>query len=198
MNLGACPSLRTGAENAVWYRAIQPQFAATPLGAVHTVFNASRFNPARPGRAAFPILYLTENHVAALYEVEALYGLSLIPNPQAAWMILNIRVALQRVADLTDAAEQAKLGTTAQELTGDWEGYLRRNAGTPVRRPTGPAPTQDLGQALYQLPGLEGFLTVSAKMPTHRNLVVFPDKLRRGSGIVYSDPATGQTHTIQP
>jgi hypothetical protein len=198
MNLGACPSLRTGAENAVWYRAIQPQFAAAPLGAAHTVFNASRFSPASPGRAAFRLLYLTENQVVALYEVEALYGSSLIPNPQAAWMMLNVRVTLQGVADLTGVTEQAKLGTTAQELTGDWEGYLRRNARTPVRQPTGPAPTQDLGEALYQLPGLEGFLTVSAKMPTHRILIVFPDKLRRGSSIVYTDPATGRTHTIQP
>ena len=200
MNLAVCSLLRTAVENAVWYRAIEPRYAATPLATAHTVFTASRFNPATPSGATFPVLYLTENQVATLYEVEAIYGSPLaglfVPNPQAAWLIINVRVALQRVADLTDMAEQTKLGTTAQELTGDWEGYSRRNPRTPVRQPTGPAPTQDLGHALFQVAGLEGFQTLSAKVPTHRNLIVFPTKLRPGSRIVFTDPATGQTHAI--
>jgi RES domain-containing protein len=145
MNLGACSALRTGAENAMWYRAIEPQHAATPLGSAHSLFISSRFNPATSSGATFPVLYLTENQVVALYEVDAIYGSAsaglFVPNPQASWLVMNVRVTLQRVADLTDMAEQAKLGTTAQELTGDWEGYLRRNALTPVRQPTGPAPT---------------------------------------------------------
>ena len=32
--------------------------------------------------------------------------------------------------------------------------------------------------------GLEGFLTYSAKVPTRRNLVVFPTKLRKGSFVL--------------
>ena len=200
MNLGACSSLRAGAVNGVWYRAIEPRHAANPLGTAHTIFISTRFSPATPGRAAHPVLYLTENPVTALYEVEAVYGLAttgpLAANPHSSWLIPNVRVALQRVADLTDVAEQVRLGTTAQELTGDWQGYFWRNSHTPVRLPTGPAPTQDLGEALYQVPGLEGFLTVSAKMPTHRNLVVFPTKLRPGSRIDFTDAATGQTHAI--
>ena len=200
MNFGACSSLRTRAENGVWYRAIEPQYAATPLGAMHTLFMPTRFSLATSARAAFPLLYLTENQVTALYEVEAMYGMPtaglFVPNPQASWLILNVGVVLQRVADLTDVSEQAKLSTTAQELTGDWQGYGLRNARTPVRQPTGPAPTQDLGEALYQVADLEGFLTLSAKMPTHRNLVVFPTKLRPGSRIVFTDDATGQTHAI--
>jgi hypothetical protein len=118
------------------------------------------------------------------------------PNPQRAWTILNVQVTLQHVADLSDVAEQLKIGTSAQELTGDWRGYLERSAGTPVSGPTGPAPTQDLGQALYNMPGLEGFRTISSRMPTHRTLIVFPNKLRQGSRIVFTHPATRQTHTI--
>jgi hypothetical protein len=203
MNLGACSSLRTGPETAVWYRAVQTAHWPTALATAHTVRSPSRFSPARSAAPAFPVLYLAENHLVALYEVEALVGSPwpggvMLSAPLRAWIILNVRVVLQQVADLCDVGEQTKLDTTAQELTGDWRSYMFRSSLTPVAGPTGPAPTQDLGQAHYGVPGLEGFRTPSARWPTHRNLVVFPDKLRRGSSIVYSDPATGQTHTIQP
>jgi hypothetical protein len=203
MNLGACSSLRTGPETAVWYRAVQTAHWPTALSTAQTVLAPSRFSPARAAAPGYPVLYLAENHLVALYEVEAIIGSTwpggvLLSAPLRAWIILNVRVVLQRVADLCEFGEQMKLDTTAQELTGDWRGYLFRSPLTPVTGPTGPAPTQDLGQALYQIPGLEGFRTPSARWPTHRNLVVFPDKLGRGSSIVFSDPATGQSHTIQP
>jgi hypothetical protein len=102
------------------------------------------------------------------------------------------------VADLTDLTEQHRLATTAQELTGDWRGYLLRGPTTPVSRPNGLAPTQLLGAALHGVPGLEGFRTLSAKVPTLMNLVVFPDKLQPGSQIAFTDPATGQNATIPP
>jgi hypothetical protein len=203
MNLGACPALQTGPETGVWFRAVQPQHWPNALETAHTVFLASRFSPATASRPAYRVLYLAENQLVALFEVEAVLGSpfpggTYVPNPSQAWTVLNIRVTLQRVADISDVAEQAKLGTTAQELTGDWKGYLFRNPFTPVSRPTGPGPTQDLGQALYNVPGLEAFRAVSAKMPTHRNLVVFPGKLQLGSKIEFTHPATGQSHTIQP
>ena len=66
MNLGACSSLRTSAENAVWYRAIEPQYATTPLSTTHMLFVATRFSAVALGRPAFQMLYLTENPVAAL------------------------------------------------------------------------------------------------------------------------------------
>jgi hypothetical protein len=196
MNLGACARLRTGPEAGVWYRAVEPNHLRAALATAHTVFSISRFSPATPAVAAFPVLYLAENQLVALFEVGALVAATgpggvLLPNPRQAWTILNVQVSLQNVADLCDVAEQTKLSTTAQELTGDWRAYYLRTPLTPVR-----GPTQDLGQALYQVAGLEGFLTVSAKMPTHRNLVVFPNKLHPGSHILFSDSATGQTHTI--
>jgi RES domain-containing protein len=201
MNLGACSSLQTGPERSVWYRAIEPQHLTSALGAAQTIFVPTRFSPATDAAPAFPILYLAENHLAALLEVGAIFTTAgsagiFFPNPQRAWTILNVQVTLQHVADLSDVAEQLKIGTSAQELTGDWRGYLERSAGTPVSGPTGPAPTQDLGQALYNLPGLEGFRTISSRMPTHRTLIVFPNKLRQGSRIVFTHPATRQTHTI--
>ena len=97
---------------------------------------------------------------------------------------------------LTVLAEQLQLATTAQELTGDWYGNLQRTAQSSVSQPTGLAPTQLLGQALHRLPGLEGCRAISAKQPTHMNLVVFPDKLHPGSSIVFHDLGTGNKFAI--
>jgi hypothetical protein len=53
--------------------------------------------------------------------------------------MLNAAVQLQSVVDPTQEAEQAKIGTTTQELTGAWTRSL-----PPMRL----APTQELGAAL--------------------------------------------------
>ena len=98
--------------------------------------------------------------------------------------------------DLTSAYSQQLLGTTVQELTGDWQGYQTRGAGTSVKQSVGTAPTQDLGEALSS-PSIEGFRTVSAKVPQQMNLIVFPQNLLKGSQLVYQNPATGKTHRIK-
>jgi len=119
-------------------------------------------------------------------------GGSYLPNPRQSWLILNVQVTLQAVADLTRVAEHHKIDTTAQELTGDWRCYQLRHGNVSVSQPTGLAPTQDLGQTIYNLKTVEAFRSISARVPTHMNLVVFPKRLRRGSTIVFSDPETGQ------
>ena len=73
-----------------------------------------------------------------------------------------------------------------------------RNETTTAVEPVGVAPTQALGGALFTLPGLEGFRTVSAKIPYHVNLVVFPEKLQEGSRIEFHHPPTGLTSVIEP
>jgi hypothetical protein len=201
MNLAACGSLVRHPENQVWYRAIAPQHWQTALATAHTARSQSRYNAGTGNPSLYPVLYLAENHQVALFEVGALVGTprrTFFPNPQNAWIILNVQVTLQQVANLADPGEQNKLQTTAQELTGDWESYSLTLIHTSVTRPSGPAPTQQLGAALHAVPTLEGFRTISAKVPTHMVLVVFPDKLQPGSSVVFSDPATGTTHTIAP
>jgi hypothetical protein len=99
-----------------------------------------------------------------------------------------VSVVLHQVADLTQVSQQNLLQTTAQELTGDWKGYQYRTAPTAtIQAPTGTAPTQDLGEALFSIAGLEGFRTLSAKLPYHRNLVVFPEKMFKGSRLEFRD-----------
>ena len=202
MNLGACGNLATHPENQVWYRAIQPQHWATALQTAQTSRIPSRFSPASNSNPVFPVLYLADDHQVALFEVGALLGSpypggAYAPNPRHTWIVLNVQVTLQSLADLTDVGAQHQLATTAQELTGDWRGYLVRNASMSVSLPTGQAPTQSLGYALHGVAGLEGFRAISAKVPTHRILVVFPNKLAPGSSVTFHDPATGRRSTLR-
>lgn len=119
----------------------------------------------------------------------------IIPNPNTNILIINVKVDLQQVVDLTLPEEQKKLHTSAQELTGDWRGYHERSVNSSVSLPIGSAPTQELGEALYKLPKLEAFRAISAKVPDQMNLIVFPQKLLVGSRISYHD-AAGQLHEI--
>lgn len=184
-----------------WYRALQTHFLLTALSTGHTTTVSSRFSGASPGTPGFEILYLAENHLVALLEVQALLGSpttpgGVVPHPHSTWTTLNVTVSLHQVADLTDLTAQALLGITAQELTGDWLGYRLRGPGTTVKGPTGLAPTQKLGAALEAVPGLEGFKSLSAKAPYHQILSVFPKKLLSKSSVSWFNPLTGETESI--
>jgi hypothetical protein len=96
---------------------------------------------------------------------------------------------LTNVMDLTDPHTQTLLGTNAQELTVDWDAY-QINRRTSVSHPTGIAPTQELGRALFTT-GIEGFWSVSAKVPYAKTLTVFPDNLLQTSSLVFTDMSNG-------
>jgi RES domain len=192
LKLSACPRLPVTPENATWYRAIQPQFLPTALNSSSA---RSRFNPGPLlGTAKFDLLYFAEDPQAALFEVQAMLGSPYVPggavaNPRRTFTIINAMVLLNNVCDLTDVAAQQMLQTDAQHLTGDWEGYQFRGPPTPITAPSGVAPTQELGEALYRA-GVEGFRSISAKVPHVRTLIVFPQNLLAGSNITYVDPRT--------
>jgi len=172
------------------------------LAYAHTATISGRFNGGSISRPAFPVVYLTENHTVSLFEVAALLGSPLptrafAPNPVNPWTIVNVTVQLSRTVDLCQPSQRRVIGTTAQELTGDWEGYLLRNPNPRLRPPFWTnIPTQKLGAALHAIPGVEGFVVYSAKVPTHRNLIVFPTKLRPGNFVRFSDPGSGRVYSI--
>jgi RES domain-containing protein len=184
-----------------WYRAIPTVFLSTALNLSHSRTVPGRFNDGSPVAPSFPILYLAENHMLALFEVEALFGSPApghtVPNPGKAVAVLNVNTTLREVADLTNLHEQSIFDTNVQELTGDWRGFKLRNLSTPVQLPTGTAPTQELGAALYAVPNLEGFVTVSAKLSYQKILVVFPDKLHSLKAIEHVDQF-GTVHHLIP
>lgn len=97
---------------------------------------------------------------------------------------------LQSIVDITRRASYSSLRTTAQETTGDWRGYKTRNASTSLSYPVGAAPTQDLGRALFMEGDIEGFVTMSARVPFQSSLVVYPERLKPGSELVFFDPDT--------
>jgi hypothetical protein len=134
------------------------------------------------------LLYVGENHLVALFEVGAWLGslMQPVPQPRQTWVALNATVRLQSVIDLAQETEQAKIDATAQELTGVWTGQpaLER-----------PAPTQELGAALFAEPDIEGFCTLSAQVPYFQVLVVFPEKLQSGSLLTVPGP-DGQASLI--
>ena len=192
------PSLR-----GVWYRSVDYRYSKTPLQFSHTTIIPSRFGTAKAGTPAFPLLYFGENHDVVLKEVNALFnppGSNLfIANPNTTPLILNVNISLSTIIDLTDEKVQKLLQLSFQELTGDWEGYrLRAIPNASVASNPAFAPTQLLGAELYKIPDLLGFLTISAKSPDRKNLVVFPDKIKtkKHGSIEFYDPNTKKFHHI--
>src|SRR5262249_39150319 len=142
--------------------------------------------------------------LVALFEVQSLLGspfpnLPYTPNPLPGqhWAQIQVDVLLQAIADLTAAGQRRLVRTTVQELTGDWRGYTLRNPNATLHPPYWTnVPTQKLGSALRAVRGLEGFLTYSARVPTRKCLVVFPDRLRKGSRLRFVGPDGRDLMTI--
>lgn len=191
MNLSAVSLLPTSGENGVWWRAADIRYAASAIATGHTKSTPSRFYDPQSAVPQFPTLYLADNQIAAMFEIGALYGSpaapgGAMPAPRGVWIVLSARVQLARVVDLSSVVGQATVQTSAQELTGDWKAYRQRGPSTAVPAPTGTAPTQELGEAIHRDGRrVEGLLTISAKMPFQKNLVVLPDNLSPGSSVVY-------------
>jgi len=166
------------------------------LATAHTATIPGRFNAGNPARPGFEVLYFAEDHTVALFEVQALLGspypgAAIAPNPNAAWVIINVEIQLNQVVDLTRASERRLIDTTVEESTGDWRGYLLRNPNPAVSPPYYTnVPTQRLGHAMHEVEKLEGFLTYSARSATRKNLVVFPGKLQAKSFVKFENPIT--------
>jgi hypothetical protein len=202
VRLSRCRGLARRPLTGTWYRAIRPQYFQTALAFAHTATIPGRFNPGSSLHPGFSVLYLAEDPIVALYEVNAMLGSPLpgqpnVPNPASPWAVLNVAVRLNRVADLCRISQRRLVETTVQELTGDWRGYSLRNPNAVLNPPYWTnVPTQRLGTALRAVPKLQGFTTFSARLPTKRILVVFPDRLRGGARLRFTDPATGKAHIV--
>lgn len=185
--------LSTAPLTGVWYRSIDHQHFQTALQSSHTKNVASRFNGGVHAKHPCEIFYLAENHSLALSEVDAEFQTTdgtIVPNPKAQPLVLNVDVKLQSVTDLTIGSILQLLDTTLQELTGQWDQY--QHLLSPEL-----APTQQLGQALFRVPGLEAFCTFSSKRPKYKNLVVFREKLRKGSELRFENKITRAIDVVQ-
>jgi RES domain-containing protein len=86
MNLSACKRLTLQAVSGTWYRAISARHWKTALKTDQTARIPGRFNPGIAAKTPFEILYLAENQLVALYEVQAIsaHQSSPLPIPQRA------------------------------------------------------------------------------------------------------------------
>ena len=205
MNLAAVSLVTDHPENRTWYRVVGTRYLTSALATAHTLAVSSRFYDPITASPQFTSLYVSDSPLVAMFEAQALFGSPTTPGGSvpapagAAWTVLTVRLQLDAVVDLSDVASQGRLDATVQELTGDRRGYSQRSAATTVAHPTGTAPTQALGEAIHQdARGLEGLLTVSAKVPYNRNLVAFPGHLRSRSFVEYEwTDAVGVNHAYR-
>ncbi len=146
----ALRALRGRAIRGVLFRALPAAFAKEPLSVQGSVRHGGRYNP----MGAFGALYCGESRAVCAAEIrKRAAGQAVSPH-----RLVRIRVALQRVLDLTDPAMLAGLDLRPEDLVGDdWQR------------------TQRLG-AQARAAGFEGLLVPSAAGPGH-NLVIFPDRL---------------------
>jgi RES domain-containing protein len=195
VNASGVSLLKVKPHAGVGWRAVPPLYAGSALATTYSATVSSRFSPATVAHPGFEILYLAETRMVAEFEVRALLGSPMTPggivvNPAAMCVVFPMQFQVSAIADLSDPSEASAVGTNAQELTGDWQGYRFRGPHTSVTGPTGKAPTQDLGEQLFALrPDVKGLISLSARVPYHRILAIFPQRLIAGTDFVqYNSP----------
>ncbi|MPY65583.1 RES family NAD+ phosphorylase [Deinococcus sp. SDU3-2] len=93
---------------------------------------------------------------------------------------LSLWVKAERVLDLTDAGVREQVGTSLQELTGDWQ-FLNEQGED--------APTQRLGRTAFESGRFDAVRAPSKLRPGEANLLVFVDRI--GERVVATDLPPG-------
>lgn len=156
-----------------------------PMETAYSKDVASRYSPGKDAKILqYETLYLADDPVSALQEVEALYvaGGQLAHSWKEAWCVVPCRIELESVIDLFPEAHLDLLDTNITELTGNWR---------PPHSVRGEAPTQKLGEEIYQLKDVEAIVYPGAKAPYNKelrtNLIIFKDRLYPSSRLEYID-----------
>lgn len=186
MDAGRCGKLTRVPLTGTWFRTIRLKHWDTRLSSHHSRVSSSRFSDATPFQPRYRILYLAETPQVALHEVRALVGDPNAPiaNPRGSWVLMSLQVVLDHIVNLIGPREQKVIRTNHAELTGNW-----------VNDP-GPAPTQELGQQLYDQADVEGFLYPSS-LVDGSCLAVFPDKLGPRSSLKFRNEISGKVETLR-
>ena len=144
-----------------------------PLWPGGAAVNGARFTP----KGGFGSIYLASDPVTALKEVLAVFQHPHVPSftmRTYPWTLFAVDGVLTEILDLSDSNNHVTLGTSLQELTGDWA-YLQDQ----FLKGVGPLPpTQVLGQAAYDCGAILGLKYVAAKNVAEGvGFVVFADRL---------------------
>ena len=160
-----------------YFRAMAPKYSSDSLGKRRPI-QPKRFNVKNGSR----VLYLANNHVTCLAEVQA-FGF-----PSSSVTIVPVQFNLQAVLDLTDPQILATLQLTTNELA-----FNFRVLGST----SPPAPTQELGECATASGRIDGILFRSLGHPTGINLAVIETNLRRlGSSLSVSDQKNNLFDTL--
>ncbi|WP_299425714.1 RES family NAD+ phosphorylase [uncultured Meiothermus sp.] len=146
------------------YRLTSVQYMTSPLATTGALKTGGRYNK----KGQFAALYLADTPATALAEEQMLkltdHRLIGVKGPPK--VLVSIDYHLQTVLDLNDLRVQAALGTDLEELRAEW--VLKQQRGQHI-------PTQDLGEAVYELGSVEALWVPSARLAGASSLVVFPD-----------------------
>jgi len=195
-----CPALTTAPEKACVVPRLFRLITGQPPANKSPRLVCQSVNIATASETGMQLLYLSEDHVVALYEVGAVARLLLtgssVPNPIRRVTILK-RPGNSPIRCGSDfAIRAAKIATRRTRTTGDCCGYANALRTRPLANPPAFAPTQLLARHFIDCPASKASRAISAKVPTHMTSS-FSTKLRSGSSVVFSGRATGQTHTIR-
>jgi len=149
------------------YRATRLEFLRTLSGTEGAWGVANRYSLAKMSHA----MYLADGPDQAMLEstrqFHSTFGANaIIP----AFAVFPVYVDLVKVLDLTDPEIQDILGSSLEELTGDWRAALEERQNHPRRRVV----THDLGRAAFEA-GWEALKYPSAPHPRRWNVVVFTE-----------------------
>ncbi|HTU24803.1 MAG TPA: RES family NAD+ phosphorylase, partial [Pirellulales bacterium] len=99
-------------------------------------------------------------------------------------VMIGAHVRAAHLLDLRDPLVRNQLGIqTVMETLAPWKGVPN-------------APTQILGEAVFNDGHFEGILYLSAQNPGHDCIVLFPTRLLATSEIDFRDPTTGSTNHL--
>ena len=153
-------------DQVAWYRSADERYQYEP-----PLFRPSpnRFNPGH-----LQIMYFAPDALLARFEARDVLGHwfgNAIPSLGNRHVVVEYRIELGPGASIIDArpARLDAVGTTVQEMTGDWHYYGLRGT---------LAPTQNLARAIFDRPDSPmGLMAPSARNPSRDNLVLFAERL---------------------
>ena len=161
------------------YRVVQLQYLATLTSTEGAWKGENRFTAPQVSQA----LYLAQAPDLAMLEATRQFQ-SYFDTPEfPAYAIFPVDVDLQCVIDLTRDDMQEAVGTSLEELTGDWRAARKRQLKQPQKRVV----THDLGAAVKEA-GFEGLKYYSAYDSRRWNMVVFTENLTREFQVIFDLP----------
>jgi RES domain-containing protein len=120
-------------------------------------------------------LYIADTQETALYETEAIFKTAgiVVGVRQPPRVMLSLDCDLHHVVELREPSVLKSLDLTIDDLKQPWKLAQAENR---------PVLTQRIGSAA-RAADVEGLLVPSARVDTGTNLVIFPDRLRKGSSV---------------